>query len=84
MSGREAAFLPELGFLPVHDFSSGEKEGDAAFFCALGVLAFLLLSLVFCSLPHPHCGSRHFIEDKTLAWIFGSDFDPLGDLGQLT
>ena len=32
--GREAAFLPALGFLPVPDFSLGPRAGDAASSCA--------------------------------------------------
>lgn len=44
---------------------------------------------LFCLLRSVPCqssteGSRHLIEDKTLAWIFGSDCGQLGDLGQLT
>lgn len=75
---------PILGFLPAPDFSSGRKEGDAALFCATGCW-----HLLFCLLQSVPClvravGSRYLTEDKALVWNLGSDFDQLGELGQLT
>lgn len=87
--GREVAFPrpappSKLGFLPAPDFSSGRKECDAALFCATGCW-----HLLFCLLQSGACllrtvGPRYLREDKTLAWNLGSDFDQLGDRGQLT
>lgn len=58
MFGRKAAFLLELGFLPVPDFSSGQKGGDAAFLCvcAIGVLVSPLLSPAVRFLSQSHGG----------------------------
>lgn len=75
---------PIIGFLPAPDFSSGRKEGDAVLFCAAGCwhLLFCLLQSVPCLIRA--VGSRYLTEDRALVRNLGSDFDQLGDLGQLT
>lgn len=81
---REAAFLLELGFLSVPDFSSVRKEGNAASFVPSGYWhLFCLLESVPC---HGHAveESRSLTGDATLAWILSSDFDWLGGLRPLT
>lgn len=82
--GGSSPHPPILGFLPAPDFSSGRKEGDAVLFCAAGCwhLLFCLLQSVPCLIRA--VGSRYLTEDKALVRNLGSDFDQLGDLGQLT